>query len=158
MDRLAFFQGVKKNRYILLTVLVGVLLMSVPERNNDTQLEKEEKDFREQTLADTLSEVLGKLSGAGRVEVLLTVQEGERIVFENDEVIGNTETRKDTVLVSDASRTETGLIRQTNPPVYRGAVVLCQGADNAQVKLAIVEAVKCATGLSANRITVLKMK
>lgn len=35
--------------------------------------------------------------------------------------------------------------------------MVCQGADNAAVRLAIVEAVSKVTGLGANRISVLKM-
>jgi len=42
--------------------------------------------------------------------------------------------------------------------LYRGAVVVCQGGDNASVRLAVVEAVSNATGLTSDRITVLKMK
>jgi len=36
--------------------------------------------------------------------------------------------------------------------------VVCQGADRAGVRLAVVDAVKSVTGLSSDRITVLKMK
>ena len=36
-------------------------------------------------------------------------------------------------------------------------VVLCQGADAPSVKLAIVEAVRCVTGLGADQISVQKM-
>ena len=43
-------------------------------------------------------------------------------------------------------------------PTYLGAVIVCQGGDSPTVKLAIVEAVSNATGLSADKITVLKMK
>lgn len=39
-----------------------------------------------------------------------------------------------------------------------GAVILCQGADAAEVRLHIVEAVSAFTGLGSNRILVLKMK
>jgi hypothetical protein len=42
--------------------------------------------------------------------------------------------------------------------VYQGAVVLCQGAADAAVRLAVVEAVSKATGLGADKICVLKMK
>ena len=67
-------------------------------------------------------------------------------------------TKTDTVTVTDAQRNESGLIRQVNPPVYKGAVIVCQGADNAAVRLAIVDAVGKATGLGADKISVLKMK
>ena len=68
------------------------------------------------------------------------------------------DTRKKTVVVTGSSREETGLVSQLLPPTYRGAVILCQGADNAQVRLSIVEAVSNATGLSTDKISVLKMK
>jgi hypothetical protein len=63
-----------------------------------------------------------------------------------------------TILTTDSDRNQTGLIHQKNPPVYRGAVVLTQGADDPAVKLAIVDAVGKATGLGADKIAVLKMK
>ena len=55
-------------------------------------------------------------------------------------------------------RKQTGLVQQVNPPTYLGAVIVCQGADSASVRLAIVEAVGSVTGLSTDKITVLKMK
>jgi len=39
-----------------------------------------------------------------------------------------------------------------------GAVVVCQGADLAQVRLAVTNAVSSYTGLGCDKITVLKMK
>ena len=41
---------------------------------------------------------------------------------------------------------------------YTGAVIFCQGADSAAVRLQVVEAVAVYTGLSSNKIMVLKMK
>lgn len=41
---------------------------------------------------------------------------------------------------------------------YSGAVILCQGANDAAVRLQIVEAVSAFTGMGSNRIIVLKMK
>ena len=39
---------------------------------------------------------------------------------------------------------------------YRGALVVCQGGDRADVKLAVTEAVSALTGLSSDRVTVAK--
>ena len=47
---------------------------------------------------------------------------------------------------------------KTKYPVYKGAVVVCEGADHASVKLNIVQAVSSLTGLGSDKITVLKMK
>jgi len=39
-----------------------------------------------------------------------------------------------------------------------GAVIVCQGADDPQVRLSIVDAVSKVTGLGSDKISVLKMK
>lgn len=167
MDRVAIKEKVmeflKKYRYALLILLLGLALMCLPESTDETEptqtvIQAEETGDMEQRL----EKILSQIDGAGKVSVLLTVRTGESVVYQTDgdtsvDADGSTE-RKDTVIISDAARTEQGLVRQVNPPVYLGAVVVCQGADRATVRLAIVEAVSNATGLGADRITVLKMK
>jgi stage III sporulation protein AG len=49
-------------------------------------------------------------------------------------------------------------VRQVIPPKYQGAIIVCQGAEKATVRLQVVEAVVNVTGLTADKITVLKMK
>ena len=49
-------------------------------------------------------------------------------------------------------------MRKTLYPVYQGAVVVCEGAERAAVRLAIVEAVSSLTGLGSDKISVIKMK
>ena len=61
-------------------------------------------------------------------------------------------------MITGQNKQETGLVRQVIPPTYMGVVVVCEGADNPSLKLAIVDAVSKATGLGADRISVLKMK
>ena len=92
---------------------------------------------------------------------MLTVQEGEEVLYQADENFsGNGDSadkRTDTVILSDTDRAESGLVRQVNPPVYRGAIIVCQGADDPAVRLAITEAVSKITGIGANCISVLRM-
>ena len=88
----------------------------------------------------------------------LTQREGERTVYQTDEDSASSGVRSDTVLLNGSDRSQTGLVRQVNPPTYLGAVIVCQGADSASVRLAIVSAVGSVTGLSTDKITVLKMK
>ena len=66
--------------------------------------------------------------------------------------------RKETVILRDAQDNEMALITQIISPEYLGAIVVCEGADDANVKLAVLEAVAKATGLRSDRISVLKMK
>ena len=114
------------------------------------------------SVEDRLEKILSQIDGAGRVEVMLTIAFGEEKLYQYDEDTSVSDTtnsiRKTVVTVTDSQRNETGLIRQINPPVYMGAVIICQGAENPTIKLAIVDAVSKATGLGANEISVLKMK
>ena len=148
----------QKYRYVLLAALVGILCMALPEKTEEAPLEQNIELVTESNLEDSLAMLLSNIHGAGQVKILLTQQEGAKTLYQSDEVRTNTDLRTDTVLVTDSSRNETGLIRQIIPPVYRGAVVLCQGAENANIRLQIVEAVKSVTGLTSDHITVLKMK
>lgn len=155
-------EGLKKYKYILVVILAGIFLMALPEKNTQTPQPVQTAAASEPNLQQSLSTLLSKIEGAGKVEVLLTQAEGSETLYQTDEDRSSGETtmerRQTTVLVTNNTREETGLIRQINPPAYQGAVVLCQGGDNARIRLAIVEAVANATGLTTDKITVLKMK
>lgn len=144
-------QGFRKYRYVALVVLLGIFLMLLPEKQTPSH---QEQPQAQPGLEQRLEAILSKVEGAGRVEVLLTEGAGERILYQVD----GDPNRQTTVLVSDSQRQEEGLIRQVLPPQYQGAVVLCQGAGSPQVRLNLVEAVMDATGLGADKITILKMK
>ena len=156
MDVIKIPQGIRRYRAAALVVLVGVFLMALPRREEkppELPVRAESRD-----LSRSLSAALSRMEGAGQVEVLLTEAEGERTVYEQDQDRSGEDFRSSTVLISGTGREEEGLIRQVNPPRYLGAVVLSQGAQSAAVRLALSEAVSKATGLSFDRITVLKMK
>ena len=150
----------KKYRYVLVVVLVGLFLMLLPE--SDPLPDREPEAQMEESLEEALEELLSQLKGAGKVSVLLTEKQGKQIIYQTDEDAVREEDATDvhtkTVLVTEDARKETGLVRQIIPPVLQGAVVLCQGADDPKIRLAVVEAVMGATGLPSHCICVLKMK
>lgn len=150
---------VRKYRYVLLVVLAGLFLMALPDgKNTKAAPEPAAETEPRQDLQTGLEEILSQIQGAGRVQVLLTQREGERTVYQTDEDSTFSGIRSDTVLLNGSDRSQTGLVQQVNPPTYLGAVIVCQGADSASVRLAIVSAVGSVTGLSTDKITVLKMK
>lgn len=157
-------EAMKKYRYAAIIVVIGILLMVFPTdlQKTDSSQPVTEAQLPITTLEERLSQLLSTVSGAGKVKVILTLSSGEETLYQtNDDVHiqGEDSTSKtSTVTVTDTQRNESGLIRQINPPIYRGAVIVCQGADNAAVRLALVEAIGKATGLGADRISVLKMK
>lgn len=153
-----------KYKYAMLILGVGILLMVLPARQESTSSSEQisEKIQIVPSQESRLEEILMEIEGAGKVRVMLTQAHGEETVYQTD-VDSNQESesssqRLDTVMVTDENRSQSGLIRQINPPEYLGAVVVCQGADQPKVKLAITEAVSKATNLGADQITVLKMK
>ena len=151
-----FITFVKKYQYVLLVVLVGVVLMLIPQSPRASQPVAETEETVKPDLQMQLAAILGQISGVGKVEVLLTEAAGADTVYQVD--TRQNQANADTVIITDRNREETGLVKRILPPVYRGAVVVCQGADSAGVRLNVVDAVKSVTGLSSDCITVLKMK
>lgn len=143
-------------KYPILTVLVGLAILLLPTGGSDPEPEPVTQAAPAPTMEERLEMILAGIEGAGTVQVLLTEESGRQTLYQTDVQSDDSRRTEDTVLVEDAARTETGLVRQILEPRYRGAVVLCDGADSSTVKLAIVEAVGCVTGLGADRICVLK--
>jgi len=153
----------KKYRYAILILVAGAILMLIPGRSAEpSQTNAEPSQAIEQkSITQELTQILSQINGVGKVQVMLTVASGERTIYQYDEdskAGENGSVRKDTVIISDADRNESGLIQQVIPAKYQGAVIVCEGADHAAVCLAVVDAVSKVTGLGADRISVLKMK
>ena len=116
-----------------------------------------------EALQEEMEEILSHISGVGEVRLLLTVEtDGER------QLAGNTETSYsgsasapedfsrswEAVMAQDGGQTP--VVTTTRYPTYRGALVVCQGGDQASVRLAVTEAVTALTGLPADRVSVAK--
>lgn len=156
---------VKKYRYVLLVLTIGLILMSIPSHDSNREaapVPTDPEENRTITTEESLAQILSQVDGAGDVRVLLTVVSGEETLYQTDEDVSvdgeSSSAQVSTVRISSSDREEHGLVRQINPPVYKGAIIVCQGADDPKIQLAIVDAVSKVTGLGADRISVLKMK
>ena len=149
-----------KYRYVLLVLLAGVILMLLPTDvvKSDPKPLNITEASQEITFETRLAETLSQIQGAGRVAVFLSQASGETYHYQTDEDLSGDSSRVDTVIITDSDRSQSGLIRQIDSPVYQGAIILCQGADNAAIRLSITQAVANVTGLGTNQISVLKMK
>ncbi len=165
-------EGVRKlwdnYKYVGLIVLIGAGLLLWPSgrqtQQQDRGIQSAGPAAAAENLGTELETILGIVSGVGQVKVLLTVDsDGERQLAQNTELSysGSTEApedysrRSETVLADSAENGGTVVVRRVFP-TYRGALVVCQGGDRPEVKLAVTEAVAALTGLSADRITVAK--
>lgn len=167
-------QRLGRFKYPLLILLLGLVLLAIPGKEESkppeteeaaaAATEEEQGDLEE--LETKLSRLLSNMEGAGRVEVILRYSAGPRTIYQTDstqEVSSDAESKTttvtvETVLAAAGGSTELPLTVQTMSPDFQGAVVAAEGADNAAVKLNLVNAVSSLTGLGAGDITVIKMK
>lgn len=158
--------GLKKYRYAALILVLGLLLMLLPGRSQSKQTQTQSQQpvslQQKQSMAEELVQILSQMQGVGKVRVMLTVAAGEKTIYQSDEDLSTNENgstiRKDTVILSGTDRGQQALVSQVLPPEYLGAIIVCQGAEQAAVRLAVVDAVSKATGLSSDKISVVKMK
>ena len=162
-------EGVQKlwdrYKFAALVVLIGAVLLLWPSGEDRTAGPSPAQTAQESgNIQAELEEILGTIQGVGEVRVMLTLDsDGEQQLAQDAELTyrGDTEAPEDysrqseTVLVDAGSNEEVVVTRQVYP-TYRGALVVCQGGDQAAVKLAVTEAVAALTGLTADRITVAK--
>ena len=93
---------------------------------------------------------------------MLSLDQTEEAVYavntrRTDSEAGGQSYESDLTVVSDGSYGETPVTVKNLLPTFRGAVVLCDGADNAEVRLAVTQAVTTVCGIGADKVTVLKM-
>ena len=153
-------------KYVVLVVLIGAGLLLWPSGTTDTDRFLPEQNMKAEPrdLETEMADILGAMSGVGQVRVMLTVDsDGERQLAQDTELSYSGESaapedysrRSEAVLVDGGSGNAV-VVTRTVYPTYRGALIVCQGGDRAEVKLAVTEAVAALTGLSADRITVAK--
>lgn len=153
-------QAVTKYKFVLLILCIGVALILIPVGRSEDSTASIiiNKDTSSYISEDALASILTKIKGAGKVEVLLSVEYSAQKDYQINTDGSTAGIRSTTVTVTDAQRNETGLINRTQSPIYRGAIIVCEGADNPSVHLCVVRAISNITGLRSDQISVLKMK
>ena len=87
--------------------------------------------------------------------MVLTLDGGSRQVLARDEERESGGVGSSTVVtVGRGSGAQAVVPLQTVAPQFRGALVVCPGGGDAQVRLKLIEAVSALTGLGADKISV----
>ncbi|MDR3207410.1 MAG: stage III sporulation protein AG [Oscillospiraceae bacterium] len=164
-------------KYALIVVAVGIVLLVWPSGAGaaetpaaPTGLAAAETGFSVTELETRLSEALSEAQGVGRTRVLLTLKTDMEVLLSKDERESQRrdmedgelrtydyETESKTVM-SGASGGSAPVVVGRVYPEFKGALVVCEGAGDAAVRLRVVEAVAAVTGLGADKITVVAMK
>ena len=159
------WNGEKKNEESNITPEVeGRNDVSYVSNNEVSTDENEEK----------LANILSNIQGAGKVKVLLTYSETSTYVpvyNENSKISNTTETdssggsrtisetdsQKEVIYKEDGSGSKEPVTKSIISPKIEGAIITAEGADDANVKANIIQAVEAATGLATHKIQVFKM-
>ena len=154
---------------IAVIVILGVILLLLPSGEKKAP-ETKPPEITPEVATDTvesferrLTDALSKIEDAGRVTVVLSLQSDGETYFVKDreysEKTGESrEQNEETVIVSSGSSVQAPVVVKHGYPEYRGALVVAEGAGDATVKLAIIQAVSALTGLGTDRVTVVKMQ
>ncbi len=158
--------GISKFRLPLLIFAAGLLLMLLPTGKRSTQgVQTAAQAAQTQELTPSQEEmeaILSRIDGVGRVDLLLTLRTSGASVYQTDTrtVTSGSGTTEEcqTVFGQTSGSGKEPVVQTTLAPQYQGALVVCDGADRASVRLAVVQAVTSLTGLGSNQIAVVKMK
>lgn len=154
-----------KYKLVLVVLAAGVLLMALPMggggepvRQTTAQAEVFDLNATEEKFARALSQI----EGAGEVTVILTVKTGSRQVLAESSEVSQTdkgvEESSSPVILSKGSGVQEAFALQEIYPQFQGALIVCAGGDDPQVKLKLVEAATALTGLGADKISICKGK
>ena len=154
-------------KYVLLVAAAGAVLLLLPplwEKGDGggEQAAAAGCAAPEAELEERLERALSQIQGAGEVEVVLTLKSGPQQVLAQDVDTTvddrGTQSALTSVVVSHGGGEEEAVVVQQLSPQYQGALVVCSGGDDPQVRLRLVEAVAALTGLGADQISVCKGK
>ena len=156
-----------KYKFVLLVAALGAGLLLWPTDRGDSssavQTVNEDRENETTRLEKEMEEILTKIRGVGKVDVLLTLHSGDELVLASNTALrysGSTHSPDDydrtseTVTVSGSGGGEDVVITQQRYPQYRGALVVCEGGGNDAVVLQVVHAVSALTGLGSDKIAV----
>lgn len=161
-------RGWKKYRLVALLTVLGVLLLLWPESGAAEEalpVAAEEEAFDRAQVQQEMERILSSIEGVGQLQLMLTVASGsQRELAENStlrysgarDAPTEYERTQETLTVSQGSGVQEVVVTRSVYPDYIGALVVCEGAGSASVRLAVTQAVSTLTGLSSERITVVK--
>ena len=160
---------IDKYKYPLLVCCIGLVLLLLPQYADGSAQKNVGGNVQEDTqialLEKQMEQLFSQISGVGKVKVMLTLKSSQEIVYAYD-TDQNRDQRENSLSQSDKTEIvivgsgngETPVVKQTHMPEYMGAVVVCEGADNAKVCLQLTQAVQSLTGITSDHIVISKMQ
>lgn len=149
-------------KYVLIVLLAGLLMLSFGDKPKKAENQIQgaaEAEFSLTEFEEEMKTCLEKIEGIGAVELMLTLDSSGREIYASDIRKTSSSGYESTIsTVSDGNYGEAPVRVTTMGPEFRGAVVVCEGAGDDRVCLAVTEAVGSLCGLGADRIAVIQME
>ncbi len=155
-----WMQGENRRLLVIpILLLIGSYLLLSPggtkaSRKGDTSDQAQETfSAYEQSLEKRLESLLSCVEGAGKTQVMVTLESTQLNVYATDvrDSMGGMEQTH--ILLEDGG----ALTETVETPEVGGVAVVCEGGGNATVAAQITEIVSSLLGLSTGRISVTKM-
>lgn len=158
----------KKVKIILAIGLCGIVLISMSEvftSDNDNNESSSEYTFdyieytqqTEEKLCDTISSI----DGVGECKVMITFESTNESVYATDSENNyqdDSQSSKDEYVIYDSNDGETPILIEEIYPTVLGVSVVCSGGEDVKVKENIINTVTSLFNISANRVSVSKIK
>lgn len=156
-------------QWIVILGVAGILLIGLsamrertPEASPVTETDTAQYIAQ---MEDRLERMVSSVRGAGRAEVMITLQNGVEYVYANEQKTNSDHTESEsqtsvrddshkTVVTVDDGNGKAGLLVTEIQPVVRGVVVTCEGAENEAVAAMVNKAVCIALDISEKRVCV----
>jgi len=167
-DGLISAASLKKYRFAALIVLLGALLMLLPKGSGEKKAEADagSESFDRAAVQSEMEEILSGIEGVGKLRLMLTVDGGTQYDLARDTSrerrtesaeAGTYTEKSETVILGSGSSAEI-VVTGNRYPAFLGALVVCEGADSAAVRLELTQAIGALTGLSSEKISIIKGK
>ncbi len=140
------------------------------QKNGDSQVENKDN---KQDIETRLENILSNIKGVGNVKVLITYSQESTVIPMYDEDTStsvteeqdsgggirtvNESTSKKDIIYEENNGVKTPITQSIINPKIEGAIVTAKGANDANVKTNIIEAVEAVTGLATYKIQVFEM-
>ncbi len=159
-----WIQSLGQYRTVLLVLVAGILLLMMPG-GEEQKTRRENPQTAEQTqwldleaFEKRMAQALSDIEGAGETSVVLTLKSGSRRILAQDIERDGTRSSTSAVTLGRGSSGEETVVLQTLGPEYQGALVICPGGEDPQVRLRITAAVCALTGLGSDRVSICKSR
>lgn len=174
-------QSKKAAVILVLIAFAGIILILLSEwvhfgsSESKQTVQSDDIQAYENETGQRLETIIGRISGVGRVQVLVTAESGVENVYEQDSKSqtdssrqqggdGSVQTQasgtneQNPTVVENSGGGQQALLRVQKQPEVLGVVVVCDGGGSADVQESVVNAVTVALGITSNQVSVNPMR